>query len=227
MATKKDRLRVLNNWSSAFPDFTMWKDQFLLQRLGPLIRGICLDKTSEKQKYQPTFFFCNLLLNSLHVPLSYAVDLRQRGVGKRIGYSDAIFTFPELFKEQVAGLNSQIGFDSFVEHVQLHDKGSFGPVGVYPPHSLADIITIGSFLGDYDYFFTSLDDSCALLDRKKDNFNMRIIGSIAEWRKTIEEVIKSDGEVIIEKNIQKLELPDLYNYNLSYMRLLDFPAIFK
>lgn len=45
---------VTSDWAAAFPGFTAWRKLHLLRRIGPVVQGICLDRTTADDGYVPT-----------------------------------------------------------------------------------------------------------------------------------------------------------------------------
>ncbi|MFI1352859.1 hypothetical protein ACH4TV_04625 [Streptomyces sp. NPDC020898] len=46
--------RVTKDWAAAFPGFTVWRPLHLLRRIGPVVQGICLDRSTSGDGYCPT-----------------------------------------------------------------------------------------------------------------------------------------------------------------------------
>lgn len=46
--------RVTSDWASAFPEFAPWRPMHLLRRIGPVLQGICLDRSTSGDGYTPT-----------------------------------------------------------------------------------------------------------------------------------------------------------------------------
>ncbi|OKJ64192.1 hypothetical protein [Streptomyces sp. CB02261] len=46
--------RVTKEWAAEFPGFDTWKSLHLLRRIGPVVQGICLDRTTGGDGYIPT-----------------------------------------------------------------------------------------------------------------------------------------------------------------------------
>lgn len=46
--------RVTKEWVAEFPGFDTWKSLRLLRRIGPVVQGICLDRTTGGDGYLPT-----------------------------------------------------------------------------------------------------------------------------------------------------------------------------
>ncbi|MEV8350683.1 hypothetical protein ACFVTT_19060 [Streptomyces niveus] len=46
--------RVTSDWVAEFPGFDAWRPMHLLRRLGPVVQGICLDRSTSGDGYTPT-----------------------------------------------------------------------------------------------------------------------------------------------------------------------------
>ncbi|MCX5226675.1 hypothetical protein [Streptomyces sp. NBC_00233] len=46
--------RVTKEWAAEFPGFDVWRSLRLLRRIGPVVQGICLDRTTGGDGYVPT-----------------------------------------------------------------------------------------------------------------------------------------------------------------------------
>ncbi|MEH0423268.1 hypothetical protein [Streptomyces sp. B21-083] len=46
--------RVTKDWAAVFPGFTVWRPLHLLRRIGPVVQGVCLDRSTSGDGYLPT-----------------------------------------------------------------------------------------------------------------------------------------------------------------------------
>ena len=224
MATKKERHLVLEQWTQEFPTLVPWKDQYLIRRTGPLISGICLDRKSDPKVYCPTFFFHNLLTQWPNLTLGYAASAVYRGMPKLLKYGAPVAGAAWEIHSIIEPLQSKITFSSFVRHMLKAKNGLFGFAGSYLPHDLRDIITVGSYLGDADYYRSTLDLACTRIAAAK-NINLSIIGSIAEWRANVEGILDAASDDLIERHMRELHLPQLIPEQMGYVRLPDIFSI--
>ncbi|MGV9277000.1 hypothetical protein [Streptomyces griseosporeus] len=51
---KADARRVTSDWAELFPELTVWKPLRLLRRIGPVLQGITLDRSTSGEQYYPT-----------------------------------------------------------------------------------------------------------------------------------------------------------------------------
>lgn len=45
--------KITSDWSSVYPEFTVWKPLRLMRRLGPIVQGITLDRSTYGDSYYP------------------------------------------------------------------------------------------------------------------------------------------------------------------------------
>jgi hypothetical protein len=223
MATKKERHLVLEQWAQEFPTLVPWKDQYLIRRTGPLISGICLDRRSDPKVYCPTFFFHNLLTQWPDLTLGYAASAVYRGMPKLVKYGAPVADTASEISSIIEPLHSKITFPAFVRHMLKAKSGLFGFAGSYLPHDLRDIITVGSYLGDADYYRSTLDLACTRIAAAQ-NMNLAIVGSIAEWRANVQEICEAASDDLIEIHTKELKLPQLIPEQMEYARQ---PEIFS
>lgn len=221
MATAREKGETLDEWGSYFPLHHKWKNQFLIQRNGALLSGICLDATRDPKAYKPTFFFHNLLAPSKVVTLSYAAPLLSRGVYRPVKYGPLAEADVKEFKGQVCLSHGAITFERFFNHIVDAYRGRYGAQAVYLPHALRDIITVGSFLGDSSYFLSTLDKSAAVIEAKP-GVNLNIIGSVSQWVKTVGDLIKQDHGDVIQRELETHGLPVLQDLGMHYSRVENF-----
>jgi hypothetical protein len=59
--TAAKKKEITNAWAQEFPELTVYKNMWLMRRVGPLLQGICLEKDSTNSNYLPTFHVHNLI----------------------------------------------------------------------------------------------------------------------------------------------------------------------
>lgn len=222
MATTKEKTATLDQWAAAFPDHTAWNGKFLLRRNGPLLSGICLDEMRDPKTYQPKFFYHNLICDWPVLTLGYGVSLRQRGVPKALKYGN-VGDEPVGLKDQIESARLPASFSLFLKHLSEARRGAFGPMAVYLPHALRDVISVGSYLGDAAFFRGHLASAADLITSSS-NVNLQIIGSVDQWTRDVGNLLSSNLEALVQQSILKLRLPLLTNESLPYVRPLDFPT---
>src|SRR4051812_1002168 len=73
--------QITKDWHSLFPQMAVFKPMWLARRVGPLVQGICLDRSSANVAYYPTTHLHNLCRPFPVVSLS----LNQRLLDQRSG----------------------------------------------------------------------------------------------------------------------------------------------
>ncbi|MCP4122645.1 MAG: hypothetical protein GY751_12905 [Bacteroidetes bacterium] len=218
MAKVKNKRYSQDLWGSYFGGLKKWGDQFLIRKNGPLISGICLDRTRDPEFYIPTFFYHNLLVQSSVVKLSYAAPLLSRGVPMALKYCESVEEFAAQLKTQVEALDEKQTFSKFVNHIAAARRGDFGPQAVYLPHALRDVILLGGFLGDKEYYESTIDDAAKIIIDTP-NINLNMVGSIEEWKETITNLLRQNFNNAIEEHNSELSFPNLDDNEISYSRL--------
>lgn len=227
MANAARKKETLNMWGAHFPSHSLWKGQFLIRRNGPVISGLCLNETRDKDYYKPTFFIHNLLVPFPVISLSYAAPLLSRGVSKSLKYGLPVDDEARGFLEQVPVSQELLTFKKFFEHVVGAYRGLHGNISVYLPHALRDIIVIGSSLGDADFYSSCIDDVTEVIESKSKTVNMQIIGSVAHWKEMVKSLIWQDHESVIKAEIHAHKLPEMEDLGMDYHRVSDFWTHFK
>ena len=79
-------LKITNDWSAQFPALQRYKPMLLARRVGPLVQGICLDRSSGGTSYRPTTFLHCLCTASSFISLA----MGQRLLSKRHQVEESI-----------------------------------------------------------------------------------------------------------------------------------------
>lgn len=74
--------RITADWAALFPEFTVWKPLRLLRRIGPVLQGIALERSTSGERYYPTAHVHALTRDFPVVSLSLAHYLHQPVVAK-------------------------------------------------------------------------------------------------------------------------------------------------
>jgi hypothetical protein len=96
--------RITRDWASAFPEFDAWRPLRLLRRIGPVVQGVTLDKSTSGEDYFPTAHVHALTQDfpTVSLTLSYRL-LRLSGQPERISVAD----HGALFQEAAEKLREQ------------------------------------------------------------------------------------------------------------------------
>lgn len=73
---KPAKRRITSDWHHLFPELGIYAPLHLLRRVGPLLEGIVLDRSSSNDEYLPTFHVHSLLRELSHVSLTLMHRLR-------------------------------------------------------------------------------------------------------------------------------------------------------
>jgi hypothetical protein len=217
MTKMNDQRSALQEWAEQFPDFTPWKNQFLIRRNGGLISGICLDKLRDPNAYKPTFFFHNLLVPSPVVTLAYAAPLLSRGVYKPVKYGHIGESIKE-FRMQVP-IDEIPSISKFVDHVSASRAGKHGAQAIYIPHFFRDVITLG--ISQEPRYLETIDTAVEVISNLS-GINLNLIGSIADWKFELLQLANRDSTAAITDQIKKLKLPAISDGGFRVETVVDF-----
>jgi hypothetical protein len=219
MANATEKRHTLKRWNEAFPALTPYKNQFLVQRNGPLLTGLCLDGTRDPRAYIPTYFLHNLLDDDGFVALSYDIVLTGGNyeTEKRLKYGDDVQEAAQKLQSQSDIVRPDISFQIYLNRIFECFKTRRGSMVLQ--HIYFDILTVGSYLGDADFFRSKLDEACTILGTSKRNY---MPPGIDAWRERVEQTIACDYEERIAKSVQELKLPALTCTDMAYLRTPDF-----
>jgi hypothetical protein len=145
--------RISADWNGVFPAFTVWKPLRLLRRLGPIVQGITLERSSSGDLYLPTAHVHSLAREFPVVTMTLAERLRSdAGVALRIRVADHDVSFGAAAARLRA--QSQLSLDEpptpddvlrRYQEVILEGQRAAAPSGVV---ELEDMVAISTILGD-------------------------------------------------------------------------------
>jgi hypothetical protein len=224
VAKLKEKKEALAQWNEHFPELKPWKTQHLLRRNGPLLSGICLDRTGDPGIYKPTYFIHNLLIPFPVISLSYRAPLLDEYGYKSVRYGIEGVQVADLvggFREQVGILGKDISMPNFVSHARKVRAGKFGMDTVFLPHLMSDVITIGSIDGD-EYYRQTIGDAVSALERRGGPVN-NIIGSIQEWKEGLLALLERRNWVAaVEEEARTHGLPELEDHGFAVERVEEY-----
>ncbi|HMT09186.1 MAG TPA: hypothetical protein PKA82_14375 [Pyrinomonadaceae bacterium] len=150
--TPKLKRQYTKDWQNAFPVFGVYRPMWLLKRNGPVVVGICLERTSSNDVYRPRIHFHNLLRKSDIITLSMSFRLFERvgfgGLAITTRNHENIFdTSVEKVKQQSRiPLNKNLTVVELVDAINLFQntlEGSFEG----PTYYWLDIICLLTWCG--------------------------------------------------------------------------------
>lgn len=214
MATKKEVKQTADLWREYYPTLIQWHN-FLIKRYDCLIVGICLDRTRDKTEYCPTFFIHNLFTNFDCLTFAYGTYSIKIFVADRFKYGADVTTANQYLVNNTPALthiNERFTFDDYMAHIihtfnnekQPYDKNLIS-------HTYFDILTVSSYLGCGDYYFS-------YIEKMKENMRLdKFSIDIDNWEKGVFNTINGDMEEIIQKRMIEIGLPpELENHKLIY-----------
>lgn len=169
--TATAKRRITDDWSKCFPNLGVAKPMWLMKRNGPILMGVCLDRTRSNDVYVPSFHVHNLLTPSRAVTLSLyrpLPDDRQPRLKKEIRVDRHETDFQaatDLLKRQVVDVSlreTTISRLIALYHEYIDSKRDPAIVR-YPANLFADVITLAFWAGHYAYAHEVLDAACAAM----------------------------------------------------------------
>ncbi|WP_405731498.1 hypothetical protein OG607_33755 [Streptomyces sp. NBC_01537] len=99
--------RITSDWADLFPEFSIWQPLRLLRRIGPVVQGITLDKSTAGDQYYPTVHVHSLAQDFPVISLTLAQRLlKPSGVQQPI----EVDRHPEEFRWAAVRLEEQSAF---------------------------------------------------------------------------------------------------------------------
>ncbi|MFD3381256.1 MULTISPECIES: hypothetical protein [unclassified Streptomyces] len=96
--------KITSDWAEVFPDFSVWRSLHLLRRIGPVVQGVILDKSTAGDQYYPTVHIHSLAQDFPVISLTLAQRL-VKGAG--VQESIDVGRHSEGFRSAAARLESQ------------------------------------------------------------------------------------------------------------------------
>jgi len=227
MATKKIRTEELKQWAEFFPDYIMSDGDLLLRRSGSLVHGLLLEGGSNDTRYDPLFIMNNLLLPFGQITLGINQRMSRINISGNIVKKNIIYgRFKEEdaieFKSQVELFQKPLTFELFFEHIIKMYKGECITQSGVPnlPATLSDIISVGYFSGDEEFYINSLPLAAKLLGKQQSAYHSYITPD--EWLINMKNILEVDGDKTIESEIKVIGLPNLKDEGLPYKRIDNF-----
>lgn len=186
----REKKRITHDWQAELPALSIHKPLQLLRRAGPLLIGVCLERTSSGDRYSPVFHFHNLLIPRDDITLTLAqplCSLRNTNVPEMITlsthtpkYVDAaarlVEEHPLLASEQVHT------YDIFSEYVDYLVEEKDISLTRYPLGIYLDTFTLAKCFGFDDYADELFSFTCTkLISWPKTEFGF----PLEDWKERI------------------------------------------
>jgi hypothetical protein len=223
---KDIKKQITKDWNSVFPDMGVYKDLWLMKRIGPILIGISIEMTSGKDRYKIISHIHNLC-NSFPT-ISYT--LHQRVEGLRGGdLIIPILVHEERYKHAAMKLEcasilkfrADMWFSEIISayntYIRIEEK--LGHVTRFHPRHFEDILLLNSWAGK------NLDETKALLNNYKQIMSLWPARSLARlgeyglkgWYDKMEtiindrnKIIKTVEEELVNHKLQKIPYKDLF-----------------
>jgi len=206
--TKADEKRMTKDWQELFPELSIYKNMRLLNRLGPLLVGICLEKDSGNYAYNPIFHVHNLCRGFTTVSLTLAMQIKN--------YHLMLSWHEKKYKELAERIRNDMQIIPFKGPVYLSTiinayKTYIATTNIpFQIHLYEDIILISAWCGSTKEVERSLkyaqDDICNWPEYVKEK-----IGGFDKWFMDIKMKAQDVESLrsISEKQIEELKVANL------------------
>jgi hypothetical protein len=220
MATKTERIEILKLWAEHFPQLIMFKDQWLLKRNGPVLSGILIDRTSDKNKYRALYFMSVLDMNDF-IPISHSQEYKGRYAGKELRYDRFDSNDIEQFKKQLPILKKELTFKDYFSFIEgQHDRESM-VLGTLPTkgYMLRELALVGAYCKDKDFYLDQMPLAKKLLrdfDKECGPFENPV--NIQQWE---EETLRKIDNIyeVVQNTITSSGFSNLKDNGMEYKRI--------
>lgn len=218
--TNKEQCRITKDWSCEFPTLSIYKPLWLLRRVGPLLIGICLERSSTGDRYNPVYHYHNLLIPRENITLSLAQPLMNKNskVPEQVvvsAHDDSYKDASRRLSMQHPLLTSQLVttssvFDEYIEYLTQRKDIAITryPLGIY-----LDTFTLAKYFGFDDYANDLLDFIChevAFWPKTEFSFN------INEWKNRMVSLSNRESQdFIISKQLIEHKLISIINQTIK------------
>lgn len=203
------------DWQSLVPQFSVLQPMSMARRIGPLIQGICLDRSSGNESYLPTVYvhcLCKsfpVLSLSLGQPLLYGGS----GVVERISAKFHKSRYMDACSRIIASSLLPVeGNWKLAQVIEAHDRyRSLGRSDSrYPIPLMEDAVSICAWLGEYEKGLSLVDRYCEEARSWSPDVLLRK-GGVFAWENTLRGLAVS-GEALrktVTEQIEALKLTQL------------------
>lgn len=141
-ATKRE---ITKDWAACFPSLGVYKPLWLMRRVGPLLEGICLNRDSSNERYQPIFHVHNLAREDSALSFTLAEELRtvRNGTPEKVRVAFHKDHYVDVAKricaQALLPLEGDLELRSVVAAYRNYTQR---PLAKYPVNLYEDLITI-------------------------------------------------------------------------------------
>jgi len=185
---------ITQNWQNQFPNLGVYKPLHLLRRCGPLLVGICLNRSTSGDIYKPTFH-CHCLLRKFPtISLSLAVQLKasngtDAGISTRLEEAELTDVASKMKELALLPLDANFGVNEFDEACTRWLQQQQTP---YWPSVIEDRVLLSAW-AQKDYM-RKLGDAEAEL-KSWPTFVTNKIGGVTAWMARVEQATRNHNEL--------------------------------
>lgn len=150
--TRANEKQITEDWRQEIPCLGIYRPRHLLRRVGPLLVGICLDRDSSGEIYNPTFHVHSLCLADDTVSLMLGTQLRSERSGgpsyvevKWHGqkYKEAA---ARMVRQSLLPLDGDLSLDQVIKAYHIYLSSPLGRAHPVSPYQ--DMIVLSAWGGD-------------------------------------------------------------------------------
>lgn len=219
--------RITEDWQRVFGDLGIVRPMWLMKRHGPLVFGVCLDRTRVSSRYVPKAHVHNLLARSPVVTLSLECtvpDPRRPIAAWEIECDQHEASFrkaAEALKTSMPDLASRTAM-TLSRVLQLYNQYLIARrnplITRYPMHLFGDVILLTFWAGYHEYAQRCLRNSLDVMrawPAKEEGSDAWGI-DVASWRDSIEsELDRVHLDVVVEQEVERHKLAGIPCYGLN------------
>jgi hypothetical protein len=202
---------ITADWAACFPNLGVARPMWLMKRNGPILMGVCLDRTRSNDVYIPVFHVHCLLKPSTALTLELyrsVPDEQQPRLSREIRVDRHAANFHaavEALKQQTPEITERETTLSrlLALYHDYIDARRDPAVVKYPRNLFADVITLTFWAGHEEYARSVLEEACAAMR----SWPAQEI-DLPSWRQSIEAQLnyaRSDSQIPEELRRHKLE----------------------
>lgn len=223
--TATARRRITADWLAAFPGLGEYEPLHLLRRVGPLLEGIVLERSSGSRDYLPTFHVHSLLRTFPSVSLTLIHRLRAEPSGAADSIS--VQRHESRYMEAASRLARQSplalsGDLRASEVLRAYQEFAARPENRWHANNLfEDMAAMCGWFGDNERSSAFIAEGFAKLGEWSPSA-LRQIGGREQWRRRLEDLVADRNGLhsIMEKEIRALHLESL---PVAFM-IFDWPS---
>jgi hypothetical protein len=202
-----DKKKITNDWHSLFPNLVIYEPMHLLNRSGPLLVGILLERDSGNDAYTPTFHVHNILNSLSFISLTLMTTIDNQYI--YLEWHDR--KYQELAKLMKERAPIPIEGDIYLEKVlEVYKKYVGDSFFAYQPQMYEDIVLLSTWFNN-DLELQKSIDFVRTEMQKWTPLALSRIGGLESWLSKLEEKAaqREKLKILYEQRIIELKVDKL------------------